>query len=71
MHRCKWNGCHRTIASTLYMCAEHWFRLPRALRNELWDGYRRGITSNQYVAADEQIQDWVALHHPEPISKEQ
>lgn len=65
MHRCRWNGCGRAIPETLYMCHLHWFRVPQYLRVALWNGYRQGVLSPQYVATHHQIQDWVREHHGE------
>src|ERR1700757_4760980 len=63
MHRCRWMGCYRAIPTSLYCCAEHWFKIPRHLREELWSGYRKGVLSPQYVAAHHSIQDWIKEHY--------
>jgi hypothetical protein len=41
MRRCPFPGCDRTIPVTLFACAQHWFSLGQAQRDEINAAYRR------------------------------
>jgi len=59
MHACRWEGCDRPVPDSLYCCSYHWFRLPATMRTALWNGWRKGITSREYIDAHHQIQHWI------------
>lgn len=63
-HSCHWPGCDKQVPPALWGCKEHWFRLPRALRDRIWATYREGQEqsgrpSTEYVDAARDVQDWI------------
>jgi hypothetical protein len=51
-------------------CKLHWFKLPKRLRDRIWQTYQPGqeITkdpSRQYLAAARAVQAWIAEHGQE------
>ncbi|MGH8572085.1 MAG: hypothetical protein ACREX8_05860, partial [Gammaproteobacteria bacterium] len=41
-HTCHWPGCGKPVPPAMWGCREHWFRLPKLLRDEIWATYRPG-----------------------------
>lgn len=41
-HTCHATGCTSRVPPTLFMCRPHWFSLPKAMREAIWDTYRPG-----------------------------
>lgn len=41
MRCCPFTGCNRPIASHLFACARHWYRLDPAVRAHVYELYRR------------------------------
>jgi len=39
-HTCPAPGCEVVVSDTLLMCKPHWYRLPKRLRDAIWDTYR-------------------------------
>jgi len=63
-HYCHWPGCQREVPPSMWGCKFHWFKLPKALRNRIWQTYQPGqeITktpSAQYLAAAADVQQWI------------
>lgn len=55
----------------MWGCKPHWFKLPAALRQDIWDTYRPGqeITktpSAAYIAAAQAVQDWIRQQGVQP-----
>lgn len=42
VHRCHWPECRRAIAPKLWGCRQHWFALPKEIRDRIWRAYRPG-----------------------------
>ncbi len=64
-HHCHWPGCNREVPPKLWGCKQHWFRLPRRLRDRIWATYVPGqeITktpSRAYIEAAHEVQQWIA-----------
>ena len=64
-HKCHWPGCDIECESRHWGCVSHWFKLPKTLRNRIWDTYRRGQEidkrpSEQYIEAAQDVQAWIA-----------
>ena len=64
-HTCHWPGCAREVPPKLWGCREHWYQLPKALRDAIWREYRPGqeITktpSPRYIAVAVLVQGWIA-----------
>jgi hypothetical protein len=64
-HTCHWTGCTREVPPAMWGCKEHWFKLPKPLRDAVWANYRPGqeITktpSLRYLATLKLVLDWIA-----------
>lgn len=64
-HTCHWTGCTRAVPPAMWGCREHWFKLPKVLRDAIWREYRPGqeITktpNTRYVATAALVQAWIA-----------
>lgn len=64
-HTCHWPDCPREVPPAMWGCRQHWFALPKALRDRIWDTYRPGqeITktpSAAYIEAAQAVQAWIA-----------
>jgi hypothetical protein len=64
-HQCHWPGCNKQVPPAMWGCKQHWFKLPRALRNKIWRTYRPGQendldVSADYIAAAREVQEWIA-----------
>lgn len=49
----------------MWGCKEHWFKLPRVLRDAVWKAYRPGqevtkTPSPEYLAVAALVQGWIA-----------
>jgi hypothetical protein len=42
-HQCPVNGCPRRVAMHMLMDRDHWYMVPRPLRNAVWDAYDGGF----------------------------
>jgi hypothetical protein len=63
-HECHWPGCARQVPPAMWGCREHWYRLPKAIRDRIWRAYRigqeeDGRPSDAYLAAAREAQDWI------------
>jgi hypothetical protein len=66
-HSCHWPGCEAQVPPAMWGCREHWFRLPKHLRDEIWRAYRPGQEkdmrpSEAYLAAARRVQEWIEEH---------
>jgi hypothetical protein len=64
-HECHWTGCNRIVPPAMWGCREHWFKLPKLLRDQIWKEYVPGqeITktpSLRYLAVAALVQGWIA-----------
>ena len=55
-HHCHWPGCDKQVPPAQWGCKQHWFRLPKNLRDKIWATFRPGqeiffTPSAAYVAA--------------------
>lgn len=41
-HTCHAYACNANVPPRMFMCKPHWFSLPKALRDDLWETYRPG-----------------------------
>lgn len=62
-HHCHWPGCEKQVAPAKWGCLPHWRRLPKRLRDLIWNTYRVGQEETQtpsraYVAAALEVRDW-------------
>ena len=66
-HTCHWPGCPRVVSPSMWGCREHWFRLPRHLRDRIWSAYRPGQETDkkpsaEYMQAARAVQQWIGAH---------
>jgi hypothetical protein len=64
-HSCHWPGCARQVPPAMWGCRQHWFALPRELRDRIWATFRpgqeeSGAPSLAYLAAARDVQEWIA-----------
>lgn len=63
-HRCPWPSCGEFVGAHLWGCKAHWHRLPRVLRNRIYNAYRTGqsmaTASDEYRAATDLADRWIA-----------
>lgn len=64
-HICHWPECQRQVPPAMWGCKEHWFKLPKPLRDGIWKEYRPGqekdgTPSVRYLAVAQLVQEWIA-----------
>ena len=63
-HGCHWPGCQREVPPAMWGCREHWFKLPKPLRDRIWATYVPGQEktkdpSGAYIDAAHAVQVWI------------
>lgn len=66
-HACHWPGCERQVPPARWGCLEHLRRLPKHLRDRIWEAYRPGqerdlTPSPAYVAVAREVDAWIRQH---------
>lgn len=66
-HECHWPGCQRQVPPAMWGCRQHWFSLPKHLRDAIWDAYvpgqeQRMDPSEEYLAVAHEVQEWIKAH---------
>ena len=64
-HTCHWTNCQREVPPSMWGCKEHWFKLPKPLRDAIWQEYRPGqevskTPSARYLIVAKMVQEWIA-----------
>lgn len=64
-HECHWPGCNKQVPPAVWGCREHWYKLPRNLRNKIWNAYQPGQEqklnpSQEYISVAREVQKWIA-----------
>ena len=64
-HVCHWPTCTQQVPPAMWGCRDHWFRLPRHLRNRIWAHYMPGQEARmdptvEYLAVANEAQEWIA-----------
>lgn len=64
-HTCHWPDCTKPVPPRMWGCREHWFKLPKHLRDAIWKEYRPGQEidkkpSVRYLAVAALVQGWIA-----------
>ncbi len=64
-HTCHWTGCTTPVPPKLWGCKAHWYKLPKQLRDAIWQEYRPGQEidkkpSVRYLAVAGMVQMWIA-----------
>lgn len=70
-HHCHWPGCTRQVPPAKWGCTEHWFKLPKPLRDRIWRTFRPGQErdmrpSVEYLAVARDVQAWISKHTATP-----
>lgn len=63
-HECHWPGCELQVPPAMWGCRQHWFALPKALRDKVWRTYRPGqekdcSPSDAYIAVAKEVRSWI------------
>lgn len=66
-HECHWPGCAKQVPPAMWGCKEHWFKLPKYLRDKVWAAYRIGQEidmrpSKEYLKVAKEVQQWIRSH---------
>jgi hypothetical protein len=64
-HECHWPGCTQQVPPAMWGCRDHWYRLPKAIRDRIWRTFQPGqemslTPSADYLAAAKEAQAWIA-----------
>jgi len=70
-HHCHWTGCDRQVPPAVWGCKQHWYALPKPLRDRIWRAFRPGQEIDgrpnaEYVAVAREVQAWIAANAPPP-----
>jgi len=71
-HTCHWPGCDRQVPPAMWGCKQHWYELPKDLRDRIWRTFRpgqevNGSPSREYLEAAREVQAWIAAQQPERL----
>jgi hypothetical protein len=63
-HTCHWPGCGKQCPPAMWGCREHWYRLPKRLRDKIWNAYRAGqeetlTPSREYLDVAHEVDAWI------------
>ncbi len=63
-HTCHWPGCEKQVPPAMWGCKQHWFKLPKRLRDLIWITYQPGqeetlTPSAGYLKAAHEVQVWI------------
>jgi hypothetical protein len=66
-HHCHWPGCDRQVPPAMWGCKVHWFALPKALRDKVWETYEPRqeadlSPSDAYLSVADEVQTWIRDH---------
>lgn len=66
-HQCHWPGCTTQVPPAMWGCRNHWYSLPKYLRDKIWQTYRPGqektlTPSAAYLAAAREVEAWIKAH---------
>lgn len=64
-HTCHARGCDESVPPRMFMCREHWFALPKPMRDDIWSAYRPGqeqrmSPSPEYLDAARTARDYLS-----------
>lgn len=70
-HHCHWPGCTQQVPPAMWGCKVHWFKLPKKLRDKIWNTYVPGqeidmTPSNEYLNVADEVQQWIKQHGGAP-----
>lgn len=64
-HLCHWTGCNTKVPPAMWGCKRHWYQLPKAIRDEIWNTYVPGqevskTPSAAYIVAANKAREYIA-----------
>jgi hypothetical protein len=68
IHECHWPTCKVQVPPAMWGCRNHWYKLPKSLRDKIWETYRigqeiDGDPSLEYLEVMKEVQKWIWLNH--------
>jgi hypothetical protein len=56
------------VPPAMWGCRNHWYKLPKSLRDKIWETYRigqeiDGDPSLEYLEVMKEVQKWIWLNH--------
>lgn len=71
-HGCHWPRCKRAVPPKMWGCKEHWFTLPKRLRDKVWAAYAPGqevtkTPSASYVNVAHEVQAWIVEYEKDNL----
>ena len=66
-HECHWPECEVQVPPAMWGCKTHWMKLPRYLRDKVWEAYVPGQEdrldpSDEYLDVAQEVQDWIRVN---------
>lgn len=66
-HECHWPGCTRQVPPAMWGCRDHWYAIPKRLRDKIWDAYvpgqeKRMDPSDEYLEVAHEVQEWIGKY---------
>jgi len=63
-HYCHWPKCSVEVPPFLWGCKRHWLKLPKNLRDAIYDNYRPGQEmdkrpSGNYIKVVREVRKWI------------
>lgn len=51
-HHCHWPSCNRVCAPAMWGCTQHWYMLPKTIRDRIWRTFRPGQEVSKTPSAE-------------------
>jgi hypothetical protein len=66
-HTCHWLGCEKKVPPALWGCKKHWYTLPIALRQKVWETFEPGQEiskdpSMKYFEVMKEVNEWIRAY---------
>ena len=66
-HHCHWPDCDEQVPPAMWGCRYHWRKLPKRLRDRIWDTYEPGqeidmTPSDEYLSVAHEVQEWIKIN---------
>lgn len=67
-HSCHWPGCDRQVPPAMWGCKMHWMKLPKYLRDKVWNAYEPGqeidgTPSTAYLVVVREVMRWIRANY--------
>lgn len=68
-HHCHWPNCTASVPPAKWGCTQHWYMLPKYLRNLIWSTFEPGqeisaTPSREYLKVAHEVQEWINFNYP-------